>query len=176
VSGQRHVLAALYPRGKNPPVPIVQEAGWTLELVCTQRLEEVSFASAADRTPVVQSVVAQCTDRATPAPCFLNDDINYITKGNTNATRVGNMSIPGLLFSDGFPIGSFTVYGLQKGTDQVVKLNDQIITEELNIFVMIHMRIVWVGYARIKERCSCIVRQNLFATVREERSSILYEM
>jgi hypothetical protein len=175
VSGQRHALAALYPRGKNPPVPIVQEAGWTLELVCTKRLEEVSFASAADRTPVVQSVVAQCIDRATRAPCFLNDDINYITKGNTNATRVGDMSIPGLLFSDGFPIGSFTVYGLQKGTDQVVnmvarKLNDEIMTEELDIFVMIHMRILWVGYARIKERCSCIVRQNLFATVREERS------
>jgi hypothetical protein len=27
VSGQRHAPAALYPRGKDPPVPIVQEAG-----------------------------------------------------------------------------------------------------------------------------------------------------
>jgi hypothetical protein len=29
--------------GKGPPVPIVQEAGWTSELVWTQRLEEKSF-------------------------------------------------------------------------------------------------------------------------------------
>jgi hypothetical protein len=27
VSGQHHALAALYPHGKGPPVPIVQEAG-----------------------------------------------------------------------------------------------------------------------------------------------------
>jgi hypothetical protein len=45
------------PPGKRPPVPIGQEAGWAPELVCTQRLEEESFASADDRTPVVQSVV-----------------------------------------------------------------------------------------------------------------------
>jgi hypothetical protein len=31
VSGQRHAPAALYLRGKGPPVPIVQEAGWTPE-------------------------------------------------------------------------------------------------------------------------------------------------
>jgi hypothetical protein len=27
VSGQRHAPAALYPRGKDPPVPFVQETG-----------------------------------------------------------------------------------------------------------------------------------------------------
>jgi hypothetical protein len=36
--------------GKGPPVPIGQEVGWAPEPVCTQRLEEKSFASAGDRT------------------------------------------------------------------------------------------------------------------------------
>jgi hypothetical protein len=43
VSGQDHVPAALYPPGKGPPVPIVQETGWAPEPVWTQRLEEKSF-------------------------------------------------------------------------------------------------------------------------------------
>jgi hypothetical protein len=46
VSGQHHALAALYPLGKGPPVPIVQKAWWTSEPVWTQRLEEDSFSSA----------------------------------------------------------------------------------------------------------------------------------
>jgi hypothetical protein len=45
--------------GKVPPVPIVQEAGWTSEPVWTQKLQEKSFhlcrGSNLDR-PVVQSV------------------------------------------------------------------------------------------------------------------------
>jgi hypothetical protein len=36
--------------GKRPPVPIGQEAGWASEPVCTQRIEEKSFAPAGDRT------------------------------------------------------------------------------------------------------------------------------
>jgi hypothetical protein len=40
---------------KGPPVPIVQEAGWAPEPVLTQRLEEKSFASAGDRTPIARS-------------------------------------------------------------------------------------------------------------------------
>jgi hypothetical protein len=55
VSGQRHAPAALLPPGKGPPVPIVQEAGWTPEPVWTQRLEEKSFAPAGDRTLVARS-------------------------------------------------------------------------------------------------------------------------
>jgi hypothetical protein len=51
------------PPGKGPPVPIVQEANWASELVWTQRLEEKSFASARDRTPVIQSVLRHYTDR-----------------------------------------------------------------------------------------------------------------
>jgi hypothetical protein len=42
VSGQRDAPAALYPRGKDPPVAIGQEAGWAPEPVWTQRLEEKS--------------------------------------------------------------------------------------------------------------------------------------
>jgi hypothetical protein len=56
------------PPGKEPPVPIVQEAGWAPEPVWTQRLEERSSASVGDRTPAVQSVVRHCTDWATMAP------------------------------------------------------------------------------------------------------------
>jgi hypothetical protein len=48
------------PRGKEPPVSIVQEAGWAPEPVWTQRLEEKS--SVGDRTPVIQSVVRHYTD------------------------------------------------------------------------------------------------------------------
>jgi hypothetical protein len=65
VSGQRHAAAALYPWGKGPPVPIVQEAGWASEQVWAQRLEEKSFASASasasagQRSPIVESVVRQ---------------------------------------------------------------------------------------------------------------------
>jgi hypothetical protein len=46
VSGQRHAPAALFPTGKGPPVPIVQEAGWAPVSVWTQRIEEKSFAPA----------------------------------------------------------------------------------------------------------------------------------
>jgi hypothetical protein len=38
VSGQRHAPAALNPRAKGPPAPIVQEAGWAPEPVWTQPL------------------------------------------------------------------------------------------------------------------------------------------
>jgi hypothetical protein len=55
VSGQRLATAALLLPGKGPPVPIVQEAGWALEPVWTQRLEEKSFASAGDRTQIARS-------------------------------------------------------------------------------------------------------------------------
>jgi hypothetical protein len=41
--------------GKEPPVPILQEAGWAPEPAWTQRLEEKSFAPAGDRTPIARS-------------------------------------------------------------------------------------------------------------------------
>jgi hypothetical protein len=55
VSGQHHAPTAILPPGKGPPVPIVQEAGWAPEPVWTQRLEEKSFVSAGDRTPIARS-------------------------------------------------------------------------------------------------------------------------
>jgi hypothetical protein len=60
VSGQRHSPAALYPR-ESTSCSLGQEAGWASEPVWTQRLEEKSFASAEDRTPLVQIVVRQET-------------------------------------------------------------------------------------------------------------------
>jgi hypothetical protein len=61
-----------------PSVTIVQEAGRFSELVWTQKLEEKSFPSARDRTPVVQSVVGHYADWATPA--FLrNLVVNWMT-------------------------------------------------------------------------------------------------
>jgi hypothetical protein len=65
VSGQHHAPVALYPPGKEPPVPTVQEAGWAPEPVLTQRLEEKSSGSVGDRTPAVQSVVRHYTNSAT---------------------------------------------------------------------------------------------------------------
>jgi hypothetical protein len=53
------------PPGKEPPVPILQEAGWAPEPVWTKRLEEKSSASFGGRTPAVQSVVRHYTDWAT---------------------------------------------------------------------------------------------------------------
>jgi hypothetical protein len=48
-------LGRALPLGKRPPVPIVQEAGWTPEPVWTQRIEEKSSAPAGDRTPIARS-------------------------------------------------------------------------------------------------------------------------
>jgi hypothetical protein len=61
VSGQRHAQAAFCPRERTP-VPTGYEAGWASELVWTQRLEEKSFASAGDRTQVLQAVVIHYTE------------------------------------------------------------------------------------------------------------------
>jgi hypothetical protein len=55
VSGQRHAPAALYLQGKNPPVPIVWEAGWDPEPVWMQGLEEKSSAPVGDRTSIARS-------------------------------------------------------------------------------------------------------------------------
>jgi hypothetical protein len=49
------------PPGKGPPVPIGQEAGWALEPVWTQGLEENSSAPVGDRIPIVQPVVRHYT-------------------------------------------------------------------------------------------------------------------
>jgi hypothetical protein len=57
--------------GKEPPVLIVQEAGWASEPVWTQRLEEKSFRLCRGSNPdcpVVQSVARHYTAWATPAP------------------------------------------------------------------------------------------------------------
>jgi hypothetical protein len=45
------------PPGEEPPVPVVQEAGWAPDPVWTQRLEKKSSASVGDRTPAIQSNV-----------------------------------------------------------------------------------------------------------------------
>jgi hypothetical protein len=63
------------PPGKEPPVSIVQEAGWTSEPVWTQRLEKNYCDSPRDRTSVVQSAVRHCTDGAIPALILLNTSI-----------------------------------------------------------------------------------------------------
>jgi hypothetical protein len=55
VSDQHHAPTALYPRGKDPLVLIVQEAGWAPEPVWIQRLDEKSFAPAGDRTSIARS-------------------------------------------------------------------------------------------------------------------------
>jgi hypothetical protein len=54
VSGQRHAPTVLYAWGRAPG-NIGQESEWAPEPVWTERLEEKSFASAGDRTPISQS-------------------------------------------------------------------------------------------------------------------------
>jgi hypothetical protein len=44
-------------RGKDSPYALDRRLGWASKLFWTQKLEGKSFASAGDRTPVVQSVV-----------------------------------------------------------------------------------------------------------------------
>jgi Tfp pilus assembly protein PilX len=50
------------PLGKEPPIPIEKEARSASELAWTHRLEEKSFASAGNRTSVIQSVVRHYID------------------------------------------------------------------------------------------------------------------
>jgi hypothetical protein len=52
---------------------------------------------------------------------FIDDIMDYISKGNVHVSVIGKMSIPGLLFADDLATGSFTVNGLQRGIDQIVK-------------------------------------------------------
>jgi hypothetical protein len=59
------------PSSASPPVPIVQEVGWTTELVWTQRLEEKSFRLCRGSNldcPVIQPTAKHYTDWVTPAP------------------------------------------------------------------------------------------------------------
>jgi hypothetical protein len=46
------------PPGKEPPVPIVQEAGWAPEPVWTQRLGKESSSPVGVRTPAAQPVAS----------------------------------------------------------------------------------------------------------------------
>jgi hypothetical protein len=55
MSGQPHDPAALYPRGKDLKYALYRKLGGP-ESWSGHRIEEKSFASAGDRTPVVHSV------------------------------------------------------------------------------------------------------------------------
>jgi hypothetical protein len=77
VCGQRHVLPALYSRERTHGTG--QEAGWASELVWTESLQEKSFPSAGNRTPVVQSVVRQLY-WVTPA-LYIPKWVNILSKG-----------------------------------------------------------------------------------------------
>jgi hypothetical protein len=63
------------PPGKGPPVPIGQESGWSPEPVWTQRLEEKSFDSAGDLTPIAQSSSAYADTILTELPQLLKHKI-----------------------------------------------------------------------------------------------------
>jgi hypothetical protein len=74
VSNQHLTPATLYPLRKGPPVPTGKKAGWVSELVWTQMSEERFFASAGDRTLVIQSVVKYYTDWATTPPNYVQEN------------------------------------------------------------------------------------------------------
>jgi hypothetical protein len=67
VSGQHHVPAMLYLQGKEPGTHWT--GGWVGLRVCLDigYSKDPFFASAVDRTPVIQSVVKHYTNWATPA-------------------------------------------------------------------------------------------------------------
>jgi hypothetical protein len=72
VSDQCHTPAVLYSREGTAATRWI--GGWVgPELVWTQRLQQKLFACAEDGTLVVQSVVRQYTDWATPAPTHKNN-------------------------------------------------------------------------------------------------------
>jgi hypothetical protein len=78
------------PPDKEPPVPIVQEAGWAPEPVWTQRLEEKSSAPVGDRTPAVQSVIRHCTDWAHSQAMFRNGKAASFVPGYRKTSSVQN--------------------------------------------------------------------------------------
>jgi hypothetical protein len=47
--------------------------------------------------------------------------MDYIIEGNVHALVIGKISIQELMFADDLTIGSFTVNGLQREIDQIVK-------------------------------------------------------
>jgi hypothetical protein len=61
VGGQLHAPAASL-LGKEPPVPIAQEAGWVREPVWTLSRRGKSVAPAGNRTPAVHPVARLYTD------------------------------------------------------------------------------------------------------------------
>jgi len=65
VNGQDYAPAVLYPQVRTPGIRWIG-GWWASEVVWKQRVEEKSFASAGDRTQVVQSVVRRYNDVATP--------------------------------------------------------------------------------------------------------------
>jgi hypothetical protein len=62
---------------KGPPVPIVQETRWVSEPVWTQRLEEKSFVSAGDRTPIARSSSPYSDTILTELPGSHNLTVHY---------------------------------------------------------------------------------------------------
>jgi hypothetical protein len=52
---------------------------------------------------------------------FIDDIVGYVSKVNSHAPTVGDVTIPGLLYADNLAIWAFTVNGTQKAIDQIVK-------------------------------------------------------
>jgi hypothetical protein len=79
VSGQLHAPAALHP-GKEPPVPIGQEAGWVPEPVWTTWTRENSrtYRDSNSDPSVVLPVASRYTDCAIRAPNFFSKEFKLI--------------------------------------------------------------------------------------------------
>jgi hypothetical protein len=77
--------------GKGPPVPIVQEAGWTPEPVWPQSLEDKSFPPAGDLTPIARSSSPLSDTIMTELPRSYKTVENFIIQQYAASARVSQM-------------------------------------------------------------------------------------
>jgi hypothetical protein len=70
------------PQGKRPPVPIGQEAGWALEPVWTQRIDEKSSASVLSEFPtkILYAFLISVIQATCPTHLFLQASRRFLIK------------------------------------------------------------------------------------------------
>jgi hypothetical protein len=104
VSGQLHAQAALLP-GKEPPVPIGQEVGWTPELVWTTCRTESSwtYQDSNSELSAVHPIASRYTDWAIPVP-QLHSTVSDYYEASKYYSNDGIFLLPAALLATFSPI------------------------------------------------------------------------